>query len=53
MQVFSSLARKMDDEDFRQQLLKLETAKQVTEYLSSQLGLAPAGERESSGAGTH
>jgi fructose-specific phosphotransferase system IIA component len=53
MQVFSSLARKMDDEDFRQQLLKLETAKQVTQYLSSQLGLAPAGERESSGAGTH
>ena len=39
MQVFSSLARKLDDEDFRQRLLKLETAKQVTEYLASQLGL--------------
>jgi fructose-specific PTS system IIA-like component len=42
MQVFSSLARKLDDEDFRQQLLKLETAKQVTEYLANQLGL-PSG----------
>ncbi len=42
MQVFSSLARKLDDEDFRQHLLKLETATQVTEYLASQLGL-PSG----------
>ena len=39
MQVFSSLARKLDDEDFRQHLLKLETAEQVTTYLAEQLRL--------------
>jgi fructose-specific PTS system IIA-like component len=53
MQVFSSLARKMDDEAFRQHLLRLESAEEVTTYLAEQLGLPPAGERESSGAGTH
>ena len=51
MQVFSSLARKLDDEDFRQQLLKLETAKQVTEYLASQLGLPAGSENGSQVAG--
>ena len=51
MQVFSSLARKLDDEDFRQQLLKLETAKQVTEYLASQLGLPSGLENGSQVAG--
>ena len=39
MQIFSSLARKLDDDDFRQHLLKLETAEQVTGYLAGQLGL--------------
>lgn len=39
MQVFSSLARKLDDDDFRQHLLKIETAEQVTTYLAEQLGL--------------
>ena len=42
MQVFSSLARKLDDDDFRQHLLKLETPEQVTSYLAAQLGL-PSG----------
>jgi fructose-specific PTS system IIA-like component len=51
MQVFSSLARKLDDEAFRQHLLRLETAEQVTTYLAEQLGLPPVGARESSGAG--
>jgi mannitol/fructose-specific phosphotransferase system IIA component (Ntr-type) len=53
MQVFSSLARKLDDEAFRQHLLQLQTAEQVTTYLAEQLGLPLAGERESSGAQTH
>jgi mannitol/fructose-specific phosphotransferase system IIA component (Ntr-type) len=39
MQVFSSLARKLDDDDFRQHLLKLETPEQVTGYLAGQLGV--------------
>jgi hypothetical protein len=43
----------MDDEAFRQHLLRLESAEEVTTYLAEQLGLPPAGERESSGAGTH
>ena len=42
MQVFSSLARKLDDDDFRQHLLKLETPEQVISYLVAQLGL-PSG----------
>ncbi len=42
MQVFSSLARKLDDDDFRRQLLTIETAEQVTSYLAAQLGL-PSG----------
>jgi multiphosphoryl transfer protein len=42
MQVFSSLARKLDDDDFRQHLLKFETAEQVTSYLAAQLRL-PSG----------
>lgn len=48
MQVFSSLARKLDDETFRQQLLQFETAEQVTTYLAEELGLpSQAGEQES------
>lgn len=39
MQVFSSLARRLDDEDFRERLLRAETASQVTSYLAEQLGL--------------
>jgi len=39
MQVFSSLARKLDDDDFRQHLFKFETASQVNGYLAQQLGL--------------
>lgn len=38
MQVFSSLARKLDDDDFRQHLLKFETPSQMTAYLAEQLG---------------
>ena len=40
MQVFSSLARKLDDEDFRQHLLRIETADELTSYLADQLGLS-------------
>lgn len=40
MQVFSSLARKLDEDDFRQFLLKVETPEQVTDYLGQQLGLS-------------
>jgi phosphoenolpyruvate-protein phosphotransferase len=39
MQVFSSLARKLMNEDFRQQLLKLKTAHETTTYLAEQLGI--------------
>jgi len=39
MQVFSSLARKLDEDDFRQFLLQVETPEQVTAYLAEQLGL--------------
>jgi mannitol/fructose-specific phosphotransferase system IIA component (Ntr-type) len=39
MQVFSSLARKLDEEIFRQSLLNFQTPEQVTAYLSEQLGL--------------
>jgi len=42
MQVFSSLARKLDGDDFRQRLLEVDTAEQVTTYLAEQLGL-PSG----------
>ncbi|MFZ0732159.1 MAG: phosphoenolpyruvate--protein phosphotransferase [Candidatus Sulfotelmatobacter sp.] len=40
MQVFSSLARRLDDEDFREHLLKFETPRQITTYLDEQLGLS-------------
>ena len=40
MQVFSSLARKLDDDDFRQHLLKFDKAEQLTIYLGEQLGFA-------------
>jgi fructose-specific phosphotransferase system IIA component len=39
MQVFSTLARKLMNEDFRQHLLKFETARQVTAYLAEELGI--------------
>jgi phosphoenolpyruvate-protein phosphotransferase len=39
MQVFSSLARKLMNEDFRHQLLKLETPHQATTYLAKELGI--------------
>ena len=39
MQIFSMLARKLMNEDFRQHLLKVETAADVTDYLSGQLGI--------------
>ena len=39
MQVFSSLARKLINDEFRQYLLTAETAEQVTTYLAGQLGL--------------
>jgi len=39
MQVFSSLARKLDDDDFRKHLLHFESAHQMTGYLADQLGL--------------
>jgi fructose-specific PTS system IIA-like component len=53
MQVFSSLARKLDDEAFRQHLLRIETVEQVTTFLAEQLGLSSAGEQESSGTRRH
>lgn len=40
MQVFSTLARKLMNEDFRQHLLEVETADEVTTYLAGQLGIA-------------
>jgi len=40
MQVFSSLARRLDDEDFREHLLKFETPREITSYLNRQLGSA-------------
>jgi phosphoenolpyruvate-protein phosphotransferase len=39
MQVFSSLARKLMNEEFRQHLLKLNTASEITAYLAEQLGI--------------
>ncbi len=51
MQVFSSLARKLDEEDFRQHLLKGETPEQVTTYLAEKLGL-PSLLPSESGSGT-
>lgn len=39
MQVFSSLARKLDDDDFRRQLLRFENASEVNGYLAQQLGM--------------
>jgi len=44
MQVFSSLARKLMNEDFRQHLLKIESAHEITTYLADQLhsnGIGP------------
>ena len=40
MQVFSTLARKLMNEDFRQHLVKSESARQVITYLGEQLGIA-------------
>ena len=40
MQVFSSLARKLINDDFQQQLLRIETADELTSYLADQLGLS-------------
>jgi multiphosphoryl transfer protein len=40
MQIFSMLARKLMNDDFRQHLLKFETARQVTQYLADELGLS-------------
>ena len=40
MQVFSSLARKLMNEDFRQHLLKSETTHDLKEYLESQIGIS-------------
>jgi fructose-specific PTS system IIA-like component len=40
MQVFSSLARKLIDDDFRQHLLGIETADELTSYLADQLGFS-------------
>ena len=42
MQVFSSLARRLDDEDFRENLLKFETPRQIITYLQEQLGILQA-----------
>jgi multiphosphoryl transfer protein len=42
MQVFSSLARKLMNDEFRQHLLKTQTPHDVKEYLGSQLGIAVA-----------
>jgi fructose PTS system EIIA component len=39
MQVFSSLARQLINDDFRQRLLKAATPREVTSYLADQLGL--------------
>ena len=41
MQVFSSLARKLMNDEFRRHLLRTETARDTTQYLGRQLGLAP------------
>jgi phosphoenolpyruvate-protein phosphotransferase len=43
MQIFSLLARKLMNEDFRQHLLHAPDAHQVTTYLSAQLGIEAAG----------
>lgn len=52
MQVFSSLARKLDEDTFRESLLALQTPEQITAYLSEQLGLVPSPEPvHSSGSG--
>jgi multiphosphoryl transfer protein len=40
MQVFSTLARKLMNDEFRQHLLSVETADQVTTYLAGQLGIS-------------
>jgi phosphoenolpyruvate-protein phosphotransferase len=42
MQIFSLLARKLMNEDFRQHLLNADSAQDVTKYLSGQLGIGPA-----------
>ncbi len=45
MQVFSSLARTLDDsEDFRQHLLEVDTADEVVAYLTEQLGISSVGQ---------
>jgi multiphosphoryl transfer protein len=40
MQVFSTLARKLMNEDFRQHLLSIRTTSDTTAYLTEQLGIA-------------
>ena len=39
MQVFSTLARKLMNDDFRKHLVQSETARQITGYLAEELGL--------------
>jgi len=50
MQVFSTLARKLMNEEFRQHLLKITTANQVTTYLAEQLGIPLGANGDSSTA---
>jgi multiphosphoryl transfer protein len=44
MQVFSSLARKLINDDFRQHLMKMATAEEITAYLAHQLKIPPRAE---------
>ncbi|HUA14340.1 MAG TPA: phosphoenolpyruvate--protein phosphotransferase [Verrucomicrobiae bacterium] len=46
MQVFSTLARRLMNEDFRQHLLKVETPAAATMYLAKQLGVLAADDGE-------
>jgi len=39
-QVFSSFARKLMNDDFRQHLMKMQTADEVTAYLAHQLRIS-------------
>jgi multiphosphoryl transfer protein len=43
MQVFSSLARKLISDEFRRDLLKIETVDGITNYLGHELGIPPDG----------
>jgi len=52
MQVFSSLARKLDDDDFRRHLLNVASAEQVTSYLAEQLGLSSLASENSVATGS-